>query len=53
MKPLTPQAVCRVRAHVVRHLRAHGGTLHEIAQALRFTPEQVRRYEAKARRYWP
>ena len=53
MKPLSPQAVARVRAHVVSHLRAHGGTYREIAQVLRFTPEEVRRYEAKARRLWP
>jgi hypothetical protein len=52
-RPLPSQAVARVRAHVVRHLRAHGGTIREVAQVLRFSPEEVRRYEAKAKRFWP
>ena len=46
--------ICLYRAWLVCHLRTVGGcNLREIARILRMTPEEVRRYEAKARRLWP
>jgi predicted transcriptional regulator len=53
MTRLSPQTICEMRCQLVRWLRERGGTVRAVAQIMRLTPEEVRRYEAKARRLYP
>jgi hypothetical protein len=47
---ITSREICEHRCRLVTQLRVSGRTVREAGAVLRLTPEEVRRYEAKARR---
>ena len=48
--PLAAADVCRWRAHLCTQLQTEGFSIAEIRQVMNTTPENVRRYLAKAKR---
>lgn len=51
--PLSPSQVCRARTWLAGHCRQQGASIRQIAQVMRLTPEEARRYVAKFNRFKP